>query len=351
MNSVEEYSVRALLDPALLRDRVEDRVALLLRAAVGHREHRVGPVLVGGALVAVGDAAEGGHQRRQLHDPLLRHLPDPHPVGGEAGAAMEEDRGHAAQRLALLHRLEMLEQLVLGDADLRGRRRVGLGDDRHVPLQRADHRDTSRSDSSIGSGSIGSCAAPGGGQVLGGPSISRLMLILNSLSVGSWRIDSAPVSSASTSSVPCRPSRDAGLGGDREPHVEVVVAQVVVRDAGVGVHDPRSAVRVLRVDLGGHEHRAVAEHARVEDRRDLAHDALVEQPLRRGASTSSSLTSAMRRDVGIGRGDEREAALHQVQQPLVQLVQRHGGAVLARAHLGHGRRLPHRSHPAASFAW
>src|SRR5215217_8059084 len=43
----------ALLDPGLGGDRVEDRVALLLRAAVGHGEDRVRPVLVGGALVAV----------------------------------------------------------------------------------------------------------------------------------------------------------------------------------------------------------------------------------------------------------------------------------------------------------
>src|SRR3954454_9912982 len=52
---------RAVVDPGLDRDRVEDRVAFLFRAAVGHREDRVGPVRVGRALVAVGDPAEGGH--------------------------------------------------------------------------------------------------------------------------------------------------------------------------------------------------------------------------------------------------------------------------------------------------
>jgi hypothetical protein len=41
----------------------------------------------------------------------------------------------------------------------------------------------------------------------------------------------------------------------------------------------RGAPRVLGVDLGGDEHRGVAERARVEDRRDLADDALVEQAL------------------------------------------------------------------------
>src|SRR3954452_18256505 len=52
---------RAVVDTGLERDRVEDRVALLLRAAVRHREDGIGPVLVGRALVAVRDAAEGGH--------------------------------------------------------------------------------------------------------------------------------------------------------------------------------------------------------------------------------------------------------------------------------------------------
>src|SRR5919112_555171 len=52
---------RAFADAGVLGDRVEDRVALLLRAAVGHREHRIGPVRVGRPLVAVRDAAERGH--------------------------------------------------------------------------------------------------------------------------------------------------------------------------------------------------------------------------------------------------------------------------------------------------
>src|ERR1035438_2772567 len=52
---------RALVDPGLLRDRVQHRVALLLGAPVSHREHRVGPVLIRGALVAVGDAAHSRH--------------------------------------------------------------------------------------------------------------------------------------------------------------------------------------------------------------------------------------------------------------------------------------------------
>src|SRR3954454_13733764 len=52
---------RAVLDAGLLGDRVEDGVALVLRAAVRHREDRVRPVGVGRPLIAVRDPAEGGH--------------------------------------------------------------------------------------------------------------------------------------------------------------------------------------------------------------------------------------------------------------------------------------------------
>src|SRR5215212_4369189 len=52
---------RALLHAGVRRDRVEDRVALLLGAAVRHREDAVGPVRVGRPLVAVRDPAVGRH--------------------------------------------------------------------------------------------------------------------------------------------------------------------------------------------------------------------------------------------------------------------------------------------------
>src|SRR5215218_2227396 len=105
---------RALGDAVRLGDRVEDRVALLLAATVGHREDAVGPVLVRRPLVAVGDAAHRRHLTADLEDLLVRHLPDAHAVGGEAGAAVVEDRGDAAQQAALLHAGEVLEELGLG---------------------------------------------------------------------------------------------------------------------------------------------------------------------------------------------------------------------------------------------
>ena len=101
---------------------------------------------VGRALVAVADAAERGHARAELGDAVLGHLPDAHAVGAEAGAAVEEDRGDAAQQAALLHPLHVLEQLRHWSMpSSRGGGRVRLGDDRQVALGRADRRRRRRS--------------------------------------------------------------------------------------------------------------------------------------------------------------------------------------------------------------
>src|SRR3954468_9551429 len=116
---------RALLHAGVHGDRVEDRVALLLRAAVGHGEDAVGPVRVGRPLVAVRDAAEGRHPLAVLELLALGHLPDAHAVRAEACAAVEEDRRDAAQEPALPHPLEVVEQLRLVDPELARGRRVG----------------------------------------------------------------------------------------------------------------------------------------------------------------------------------------------------------------------------------
>src|SRR3954470_8245547 len=109
---------RAVVDTGLGGDRLEDRVALLLRAPVRHREDRVGPVLVRRALVAVRDPAERGHALAVLELLASRHPPHAHAVRGEARAAVEENRGHAAQQAALAHPLEVLEELLLRHAQL-----------------------------------------------------------------------------------------------------------------------------------------------------------------------------------------------------------------------------------------
>ena len=173
---------------------------------MGHREDGVGPVAVGRALVAVRDAAERGHPLAGVEDLVLGHRPHAHAVGREAGATVVEDRRDAAQAAALAQRREALEHGLLRDAEPLRRGREGLGTHRHRALGRADRRDVLVASASIGSSSIGSIASPAVLSASVPPSISRSMRILKSLSVGSWRIDSAPVLAAMTSSVPSRPS-------------------------------------------------------------------------------------------------------------------------------------------------
>ncbi len=129
-----------------------------------------------------------------------------------------------------------------------------------------------------------------------------------------------------------QPQRRVGLGGDREPQVELVVAQVVVGYAGVGVDDLCGAVGILRIDLGRDQHRGVAERARVEDRRDLADDALVKQVLH-ARHHLALLHPGELGHTQVGARLDREAALHQVEQALVELVERDRRAVLAAAAL------------------
>jgi len=125
------------------------------------------------------------------------------------------------------------------------------------------------------------------------------------------------------------------LHRDREPHVELVVAQVVVRHAGVRVDDLGRPPRVLGVDPGGDEHRLVAQGARVVDRRDLADDAPVEQLL--DAGEHGLLGHAeLAGDRRVRARLDRERALHRVQQPPVEVVQRYRRAALPAADLGGG---------------
>src|SRR3954470_13147948 len=94
---------RVVVDAGLERDRVEDRVAFLLGAAVRHGEDGVGPVGVRRPLVAVRDAAEGGHSPAVIELLAGRYPPHAHAVRREARAAVEEDRGHAPQEPPLAH--------------------------------------------------------------------------------------------------------------------------------------------------------------------------------------------------------------------------------------------------------
>src|SRR4051812_3425847 len=112
---------RAVVDAGLHSDGVEDRVALLLRAAVRHREDRVGPVRVGRPLVAVRDAAERRHALAVRELLALGDAPYAHAVRAEAGTAVEQDRRHAPEETTLLHPLEVRQQPLDGNAELDSR--------------------------------------------------------------------------------------------------------------------------------------------------------------------------------------------------------------------------------------
>ena len=153
--------------------------------------------------------------------------------------------------------------------------------------------------------------------------------------------------------------RGVGLGRDREPQVERVVAQVVVRHAGMRVDQLGGAVRVLGIDLRRDEHRRIAERARVEDRRDLANDARVEQALN-ARENLRFLDTRKRRHVLVGARGDRKAPLHEVQELAIEVVERDRRAALAGASLGNrGRGAgaggaghdPSLIQRAASFAW
>jgi hypothetical protein len=261
---------------------------------------------------------------------------------------VEEDRRDAPEGAPLAHRLQLLEQRRLGDAELLRGRRVRLRHDRHVALERADRRDVElgRLDR-VGLDRV-LCDARRG-EVLGPLLHLEVHPDLEQLQGRqlAHRLRARQVLEHLERAL--EPELRARFGGDREPHVEVVVAEVVVRDAGVRVDDRGRPVRVLRVDLRGDQHRAVAEHAGIEDRRHLADDPLVDQA---GDAAKHLLLGHLggARDRRVRARVEREAALHQVQQALVQLVQRDGGAVPAAAGLRARGRLPQRSHSATSLA-
>src|SRR5215208_1002117 len=85
----------------LLGHRLENVLALLDAAAVDHGEDGVRPVFVGRSLVAVGDGLVVGEGVAYLLDALVRHPPDPHCIGPEAGLAVVEDRRETAHDLAV----------------------------------------------------------------------------------------------------------------------------------------------------------------------------------------------------------------------------------------------------------
>jgi hypothetical protein len=250
----------------------------------------------------------------------------------------------AAQQAAVLHALQVLDERLLGHPELARRPAVRLGLHGQVALRGAHHVAVAlvevllvELDGLLDDGGLR--------QVLRGARHLQVHPDLEELERRELADRLGARELLQDVERPLQAELGVLLDREREPHVEVVVAQVVVRDARVGVDDLRRPPRVLRVDLGRHEHGAVAEGARVEDRRDLADDAGVQEP-RTSARTSASGAPRAAATAAYGRGLEGERALHEVQEALVALGERDGRAVLALADL---RR--HCSHRAASFAW
>src|SRR4051794_18098139 len=106
-----------------------------------HREDAVRPVLVGRALVAVRDAADGRHAAADIEDLLLRDAPNAHAVGGEARAAVKEERRDAPEQLALPQPLEVVDEPVRPHPDDAGWLVVGALGGLYRFLERLDPRD------------------------------------------------------------------------------------------------------------------------------------------------------------------------------------------------------------------
>ena len=302
----------------LLGESGEDGLALLLVAPVRHREEAVRPVRVDGPLVAVRHAAVRGHDPARLVDPVLVDDPHAHAVLHEAGLAVVEDRGEAAHAAVGEHLEARLEHLVGRQALRLGDRGERLGHGRQVGLQRAHHGDLALR------GRTARRLLDGRGADLlrGGIAAADHVEVDADLEEADRRQRADRLDLAELAEQLDRLlEADARVGrdGEREPQVEHVLALVVVRDARVRAEDVGRELLLALRRARGHEARAVAQAARVEDPRDLPHDALAAQV----ADTLEDLVLGHPDLVGErrpGPRDERQLVLEPVEQPAVGVV-------------------------------
>src|SRR5919107_19462 len=249
----------------------EHVLALFHAAAVHHGEHRVGPILVGRALIAVGDGLVVGEGVAHLVDTLVGHPPDAHRVGPEARLAVVEHGGEAAHDLAVPQVVGPLQKLLVREADLTAPQVEGTRRQGHVLLQRLDGGLVVLGDVPVG-------AQPVRLAVLGRLLLGRGARVhvqghpdLEQLQGGQ---DAGLLRAANVVQHVHRalqPQTGVRRDGDRVPEVELVVALVVVGDTGVGVDRLRALVQLAGRDGGRDQARLVAQDARVEDRADLAY--------------------------------------------------------------------------------
>src|SRR5919112_576421 len=258
-------------DARLLGHSGEHVLALFHAAAVHHGEDRVGPILVGRALIAVGDGLVVGEGVAHLVDTLVGHPPDAHRVGPEARLAVVEHGGEAAHDLAVPQVVGPLQEVLVREAHLTTPQIEGTGRQGYVLLQSPDGGLVVLGDVPVG-------ALPVRLAVLGRFFFGRGALVhvqghpdLEQFQGGQ---DAGLLRAAYVvQHVHGTLESQAGVGrhGDRVPEVELVVALVIVGDAGVGVDRLRALVQFAGGDGGGDQARLVAQDARVEDRADLAY--------------------------------------------------------------------------------
>src|ERR671911_2709042 len=255
----------------LLGHRLEDVLALLDGAAVDHGEDGVRPVLVGRSLVAVGDGLVVGEGVAYLVDALVRHSPDPHRVGPEAGLAVVENRREAAHDLAVAQVVGPLQKLLVGETDLPSPQVERSWRERDVLLEGPNGGLIVLRDVLVGALSVGLAVLGGlllrrsaGIHIQGHPDLEELQGGQDAGLLGAAYVVQHVHSAF-------EPQAGVGRDGDGVPEVELVVALVVVGDAGVGVYGLGALVEPVVRDPGGDQARLVAEDARVEDSADLAY--------------------------------------------------------------------------------
>src|ERR671911_1231931 len=255
----------------LLGHRLEDVLALLDGAAVDHGEDGVRASLRGRVVVTVGGRLVVGEGVAYLVDALVRHSPDPHRVGPEAGLAVVENRREAAHDLAVAQVVGPLQKLLVGETDLPSPQVERSWRERDVLLEGPNGGLIVLRDVLVGALSVGLAVLGGlllrrsaGIHIQGHPDLEELQGGQDAGLLGAAYVVQHVHSAF-------EPQAGVGRDGDGVPEVELVVALVVVGDAGVGVYGLGALVEPVVRDPGGDQARLVAEDARVEDSADLAY--------------------------------------------------------------------------------
>ena len=343
---------RVLLDTGVGLDGGDRVLAVAGVVPVHHREHGVGPVVVRRPLVAVAHEREPGHLRADVVELLLGHRPHAHRVGLVAGAAVVHHRGEAPHQLAVLERLQHLQQRGLVGPDRLGLDREGALHEREVLLHDADRLDLERRQV----GRLHDRLA------LGALVLEHLGLGVGGGLAGHVELDADLVELERRQHPRDVRARlpvqhvDVGLEvvarrhGDRVPEVVGVVALVVVAHAGMPADHGRGLVDPVGVDLGRDQRGAVAERPGVEDGRELAQDTQLLHPGEAGHHVVLGDAEPLR-EHRVGPRIEREVPLDRVQQLPVEILEVVEAQLAHRSHRGGRRRKRQITSPGRPSGW